>query len=196
MNAIWKKVLLLLALILCLTGFSFSPVTAADTYQLDTSHSYILFRIKHFGIGYSYGGFQNPTGKLVIDDNAPTNNEVEIEVQSKTVSTWFEKRDNHIKSPDFLNVSKYPIVSFKSRSVRKTGQDQYEIAGDLIFLGKKRPLTITAIQTGKGKDPWGSHRIGYETTFTIKRSEFGMTFMMGGLSDEVQLTVSVEGVRR
>ena len=196
MNAIRKNVLLPLTLILCLTGLSFNPVTAADTYQLDATHSYILFRIKHFGIGYSYGGFQNPTGKLIIDKDAPSNNKVEIEVQSNTVSTWYEKRDNHIKSPDFLNVSKYPIVSFKSRSVKKTGQDQYEIAGDLIFLGKKRPLTVTAVQTGRGKDPWGANRIGYETTFTIKRSEFGMTFMLGGLSDEVQLTVSVEGVRQ
>lgn len=196
MSSVWKSYMLQYASILVIFGMSVISAAAADTYQLDATHSYIMFRIKHFGIGYSYGSFINPTGKLVIDDNEPANSVVEIEVQAKNVSTFFELRDKHIKSADFLNVNKFPIVVFKSQSVKKTGPDQYEIAGDMLLLGKKRPLTITAVQTGRGKDPWGAYRIGYETMFTIKRSDFGMNFMMGGLSDEVQLTVSVEGVRQ
>ena len=120
----------------------------------------------------------------------------EIQVNSQNVDTAVEKRDNHLRSPDFFNAAEYPAIHFKSTSVKKAGPDNYVIAGDLTLLGKTRPITVKARQTGEGKDPWGNYRRGFETVFTIKRSEFGMNFMMGGVSDEVQLTVSVEGVRQ
>ena len=188
------SVLLITAFILA-SGL-FAPATAAETYQLDPAHTSVVFRVKHLGVAYVYGRFNGPSGAFVFDGASPANSSIEIQVNSQNVDTAVEKRDNHLRSPDFFNAAEYPAIHFKSTSVKKAGPDNYVIAGDLTLLGKTRPITVKARQTGEGKDPWGNYRRGFETVFTIKRSEFGMNFMMGGVSDEVQLTVSVEGVRQ
>ena len=196
MRSILRKTIIPIPFLLGLIGFAVSPAAAVETYTLDPTNCYVVFRIMYLGVGYTFGGFQGPTGKMVFDDNAQANSWIEMQVQASMVSTLVSKRDNHIKSADFLNADKYPAISFQSRSVRKAGNNQYEIVGDLMLLGKKQPLTVTAVKTGEAKDPWGNYRVGFETAFTIKRSEFGMDFMLNGLSDEVQLTVSVQGVRQ
>ena len=198
MSLTLRKVLPLLALLssLGLTAAGVVPAAAADRYKLDPEHSYIVFRIFYLGVGYSFGSFQAPVGTLAFDDNKPGDSLVEIEVPAANVTTLVDNRDKHIKSADFLNAAKHPVIAFKSRSVKKLGGEKYEITGDLMLLGKKQPLTVTAVRTGSGKDPWGNHRIGYQTIFTVKRSDFGMDFMIGALSDEVQLTVSVQGIRQ
>ena len=172
------------------------PLQAADTYQLDPAHTSVVFRVKHLGTANVYGRFNGPTGTLVFDEASPAKSSINIQVNAKNVDTAVEKRDNHLRSPDFFNVAEHPLISFKSRSVKKVAKDTYEVSGDLSLLGKSRPITVTARQTGQGNDPWGKFRRGFETTFTIKRSEFGMDFMMGGVSDEVGLTVSVTGIRQ
>jgi polyisoprenoid-binding protein YceI len=179
-----------------LLGIFTLPAAAAETYKVDSVHSYILFRIKHFDVGYSYGRFNGPSGSFVYDEKSPLNSSIELQVNSKEVDTNVEKRDNHLRSPDFFNAAKYPSISFKSKTVKKLDNNIFEISGDLSLLGKTRPITLKARQTGAGKDPWGNHRRGFEANFTIKRSDFGMDFMMGALSDEVNLTVSVEGIRK
>ena len=184
------------ALIALLWGSLTLHATAAETYTVDTQHSYILFKVKHFGIGYSYGRIVTPTGSFTIDDASSSNSSVKMQVAAKNLFTGVEKRDKHLRSPDFFNVAKYPLISFKSTSVKKIAEDTYEISGDLTLLGKVRPITVKVLQTGTGKDPFGKYRKGFETSFTIKRSEFGMDFMLGGVSDEVDLTVSVEGIRQ
>ncbi len=169
---------------------------AAETYKLDPWHTSIVFRVKHMGIAYIYGRFNGPTGSFVFDESSPSKSTVEVQVETKNVDTAVEKRDTHLKSPDFFNAAEYPIVSFKSKSVKKLKEAIYEVSGDLILLGKTRPITVKVHATGAGKDPWGNFRRGYETSFSIKRSDFGMDFMMGSVSDEVNLTVSVEGIRQ
>jgi len=88
------------------------------------------------------------------------------------------------------------VIKFQSRSVKKSGPDSYEVSGDLTLLGKTKAITVKARQTGEGQDPWGNFRIEFETSFNIKRSDFGMDFMMGVAGDDVLLTVSVEGIRQ
>jgi polyisoprenoid-binding protein YceI len=119
-----------------------------------------------------------------------------MQAETKNVDTAVEKRDTHLKSPDFFNAGEYPLVSFKSKSVKKLSENTYAVSGDLALLGKTRPITVEVHATGAGKDPWGNFRRGFVTSFSIKRSDFGMDFMMGGVSDEVHLTVSVEGIRQ
>ena len=173
-----------------------NPILAAETYNVDTTHSYVLFKINHLGVGNSFGRFNGPAGSFVWDDANPANSSIEMQVKSADVDTNVDKRDNHIRSADFLNADKYDIISFKSTSVKKVGADTYEVTGDLNLLGKSHPITLTARQTGAGKDPWGKYRRGFETTFTIKRTTWGMDFMLNGLSDAVEVSVSVEGVRQ
>jgi len=189
-----KAIGMLSALIVMLAVFAPVSASAAETYVLDPDHTYILFRVKHLGVGYSYGQFSGATGSFRLEDTPGAKSLIEIEAQAKLINTGVQIRDNHIRSQDFLNVENYPIISFRSTSVEKVEQDLYRISGDLMLLGKTRPITVKARQTGAGKDPWGKYRKGFETSFTIKRSDFGMDFMLGGVSDEVDLTVSVEGI--
>ena len=179
-----------------LLGIAVIPAVAAENYKLDPAHTSVVFRIKHLGVAYVYGSFQGTTGTFQFDEMSPSNNGIEIEVSSDKVDTGVEKRDNHLKSPDFFNAGKHQVISFKIKSVKKTAQDTYEVSGDLTLLGKTRSISVEAQATGSGKDPWGNFRKGFETSFTIKRSDFGMNFMLGGLSDDVLITVSVEGIRQ
>lgn len=178
-----------------LTGFAF-PAAAPNTYEVDPHHSAAIFRIKHLGIAYVYGRFNDLSGTFKIDDETPANSTANISVKTKNVDTFNSERDNHLRSPDFFNAKKFPVISFKSKSFTKISKDKYQVAGDLALHGVTRPLTIEVERTGAGNDPWGGYRIGFETTFTIKRSDFGMDFMMGGVGDEVRIIVSIEGTRK
>ena len=179
-----------LLIIFCSVAYS------AETYKLDPGHSSIVFRVKHLGVSYVFGRFNGPTGSFVFDESSPSKNAIEMQAETKNIDTAVEKRDTHLKSPDFFNAGEYPLVSFKSKSVKKLSENTYGVSGALTLLGKTRPITVEVHATGAGKDPWGGFRRGFETSFSIKRSDFGMGFMMGGVSDEVNLTVSVEGIRQ
>jgi len=186
------KFIFVLALLVIFSSLAY----AAETYKLDPAHTSIVFRVKHLGVSYVFGRFNGPTGSFVFDESSPSKNAIEMQAETKNIDTAVEKRDTHLKSPDFFNAGEYPLVSFKSKSVKKSGETAYEVSGDLTLLGKTRPITVEVNATGAGKDPWGGFRRGFETSFSIKRSDFGMGFMMGGVSDEVNLTVSVEGIRQ
>ena len=186
----------LYALLTLLSGLLAIPVVAENTYKVDPDHTYILFRVKHLGIGYSYGRFNNPIGTFTFDEAKDNIGAIDMRILAKDVDTDVEKRDNHLRSPDFFDAKKYPLISFKSTSIRKTGEGTYEISGNVTLLGKTRPIKAKAVQIGAGKDPWGKYRRGYEAKFTLKRSEFGMEFMLGGVSDKVELTVSLEGIKQ
>jgi len=177
-------------------GFSNNALSAAETYKVDTAHTYVMFRVKHLGVGYSYGRFNGPTGKFVFDESSPSSCSIEMQVKTNDVDTKVDKRDNDLKGPDFFNAVEHPAITFKSTSVKKISNNTYEVTGNLTLLGKTRPISMKASDTGEGKDPWGKYRRGFESTFTIKRSEFGMNFMLNGVSDEVDITVSVEGIRQ
>lgn len=172
------------------------PASAAETYQVDSAHTYILFKVKHLDIGYSYGRFNGASGELAWDDAKSSIRSIEMQVNAVDVDTDVDQRDDHLRSADFFNAEKFTTITFKSTSVKKLDGDAFEIAGNLTLLGKTRPITVTARQTGAGQDPWGKYRRGFESSFTIKRSEWGMDFMLSGVSDDVELTVSMEGIRQ
>ena len=196
MNARHSLKIFLAVLIFGLVAAFSVSAYAAETYKLDPGHTSVVFRVKHLGVAYVYGRFNGPTGSFVFDESSPAKSSIEVQVNAKNVDTAVEKRDNHLRSPDFFNAGEHPLVIFKSTSVKKLDNDTYEVAGNLTLIGKSRPLTVKARHTGSGKDPWGNFRRGFETSFTIKRSEFGMNFMLGGVSDDVVITVSVEGIRQ
>ena len=169
---------------------------AAETYKLDPAHTSVVYRVKYSGVTFVYGRFNGPTGSFVYDEASPSKSSIEMQVDANNIDTAVAKRDSHLKSPDFFNAGEHPLVTFKSTSVKKISSDTYQVSGNLTLLGKSRKLTVNAKHTGSGKDPWGNYRRGFETSFTIKRSDFGMDFMLGGISDEVGITVSVSGIRQ
>lgn len=168
----------------------------AQTYKVDPVHSSVLFRVKHFDTGYFYGRFNAISGTIVFDKQNPSRSSVSLEVRAESVDTNDPKRDGHLKSPDFFNVRQFPVITFKSTSVKPLKANVWEVRGNFTLLGVTRPLTVQVTLTGEGKDPFGNYRVGFETTFDIKRSNFGMKYMLGPLSDEVRIILSVEGIRQ
>ena len=186
-----------LVLALLIIGFTGSGqlTAAADTYQIDTAHSMILFRAKHNGITYNYGRFNEFTGKITMDETDISKSTVEFEVKTASVDTANNKRDQHLRSPDFFSAKQFPVITFKSTKVNmKEGEeDMLQVTGDLELLGVKKSITVDVEITGKGKGRQGESLIGFESVFTINRSEFGMTYGVGGpVSDDIRLIVTIE----
>ena len=170
---------------------------AAETYEIDPIHSFVLFKVTHFGARYIYGRFTGGlSGMVSFDSAAPDKSAVALEVKTDTLDTGFAQRDKDIKGPDFLNVKQFPAVTFKSKSVQKVTDQQYTVTGDLTFHGVTKPLTVQANIVGQGKDPKGELLIGAEVHFTLKRSEYGVNYGLPGIGDDVELTVAVGGVRK
>jgi len=187
----------------CLAQFSLTlflilplELFAADEYQIDPVHSSVLFRIKHLAISNVYGKFIDFKGTLIIDQEDPAKNSIEAYVAARSIDTDTPTRDDHLQSPDFLNVNKFPLVSFRSQSWKKIDKDIFEVTGDLSLHGVTRPLTVKLVQTGSGKDPWGGYRIGFETSFSIKRNDFKMGKMHDSVGGTVYITVSIQAVRK
>lgn len=174
----------------------FQLANAADTYEVDASHSMIIFRAKHMGVSYNYGRFNEFSGNLAVDETDAANSMIELEVKAASVDTGNEKRDQHLRSPDFFNAKQFPVITFKSTEVKKVDEDTLEVTGDLGLHGVKKSVTVEVAITGKGKNQQGTALIGFETTFTIKRSEFGMDYGIGAVSDDIRITVSVEGMKK
>lgn len=163
---------------------------AADTYSIDPVHSSVIFRIKHMNTAYFYGAFGEIKGTITLDSANPSASTIQAEIPIDSVTTRNEKRDGHLKSPDFFNAAKFPTATFKSTSVTADG-DTFKVTGDLTLHGVTKPVTLDLQKTGSMQSPRGE-MIGFETTFTINRSDFGISFMPDGLGEEVRITVSIE----
>lgn len=165
-------------------------------YAIDPVHSSAVFRIKHLNVAYFYGRFNGLSGEIAFDPESAQNCAVQASVRVENVDTNNPKRDKHLQSADFFHMEKYPDIAFKSLSVKKADEKTYTISGQISFHGKTRPLTVQAKFTGQGKDPWGGYRVGFETRFKLKRSDFGMDQMRDLLGDAVVIYLSLEGVRK
>lgn len=167
------------------------------TYQVDPVHSFVIFRVKHMNTAYAYGRFNSFRGTIVVDERNPANSSVEFEIDVNSVDTGNNQRDDHLRGPDFFNGRQYPNITFRSTSVRKINNTTLEVKGNLTIRGTTRPLTVRVTYVGKGRNPRGQEIIGFETTFTIKRSQFGVSYgLNGGLADDVRVTVAVEAIRQ
>ena len=180
------------ALLFRLTG---SSAGAAELYALDPVHSSVTFKVKHMGVANVHGRFNELSGALRYDAQDPDNFSVTVQVVAGSVDTSNSQRDQHLRSPDFFDVQQFPLIEFKSTIVKKMRADTYAVHGDLSLHGVTRPLKVEVVLTGEGKDYQGNRRIGFETDFQIKRSDFGMNKMLTSAGDVVRLTVSIEGVR-
>jgi len=167
---------------------------AAETYAIDPDHSSITFRIKHLGITFVYGVFPNADGTYTFDDADLENASIWIKVKVADIDTGNEKRDQDLQGPNFFDGKKFPFIIFKSLSITASDADQYVVAGEITLHGETRQITVQAVKTGLYQDSAGEYRSGFETRFSIRRSDFGMQYMTA-VADKVALFVSVEGVR-
>jgi len=187
-----KKLPLFLAALAC----SFALTAhAADTFKIDPVHSSVVFGIKHSGITNFYGAFKEVTGAITVDAADPTKSAVEVTIPVESIDSRNEKRDQHLKSPDFFNAQQFPTMTFKSTKVEGSG-DTWKITGDFTLHGVTKPITVDFKKGPEVKGQKGETKSGGETRFTIKRSDYGMNFMQGPLGDEVNIVLSIEGVKQ
>jgi len=186
-----KPLTLFVALI---SAFVFSA-NAADTFKLDSVHSFVLFSVQHLGIANTYGRFNDTSGIVVFDKDNPSNSSVELSVKVESLDTNNSIRDRSLKSPDFFDAKQFPTMTFKSTKVEGSG-DTLKVSGDLTIHGVTKPMTVDFKKGGEGKGVFGEMRGGGETRFTIKRSDFGMNFQQGAVGDEVNITLSLEGIKK
>lgn len=192
-----KLRLKLLALAALVTAVA-APVHAADTYEIDAAHSFVVFKLKHMNTSWAYGTFGKMSGTATFDEADPTKSSINLTIDPTSIDTGIEKRDGHLKSPDFFNVKEFPEITFKSTGVTKTADGKGQVTGELTLLGKTVPVTATIEETGSGKGMNGEDRRGAQAEFSFKRSDFGMNWGIdnGVLADETFVTVSLAGIKK
>jgi len=165
-------------------------------YQLDPEHITVAFLVAHIGYAKVLGQFSSVAGSFRFDEAAGTIGDVEIIVETASVSTGHEARDRHLRSDDFLASERYPRMRFVAEGARRTGERTFEIEGQLELRGTTRPLTLAATLNKSGEYPLGdrAHVIGVSARGTLQRSEFGMTYAVdnGWVGDDVELLIELE----
>ncbi len=172
------------------------PAEAAETYDIDTGHSMVLFKVLHFGVGKSIGRFNDITGSFTFDAANPSASSFEVTIQTESVDTALAKRDQHLRSPDFFNAKQFPVITLKSKSVKAAGKGRYQVTAELNLHGVKKEIEVEIQHIGSGADPWGNQRAGFEADFSVKRGEYGINYMPDALGDEVEMIVAIEGVQQ
>lgn len=163
---------------------------AAGTYAADPAHTQVAWSINHLGFSIYDGIFGSATGTLTLDAAHPAAASVAIEVPVSGLVTTVPALDEHLKKPDFFDAAKFPTVSFKSTAVTVRGREA-TIAGQLTLHGVTRPVTLAARFVGAGTNPLSKKAtIGFAATTTIKRSDFGMSFLAPALGDVVDLRIN------
>lgn len=171
------------------------PVQAGDTYQVDTMHAGVNFKISHLGLSWVHGRFNEFSGEFTIDPDDASKCSFALNIKADSVDTANQKRDDHLRSPDFFNVKQYPAITFQSTAVKPI-KNGYEVTGDFTFHGVTKPITFSLTGGRKAEFPKGVHRTGYSADVIIKRSEFGMDKFGEALGDEVHASISFEGVKK
>jgi polyisoprenoid-binding protein YceI len=167
------------------------------TYTIDPAHSGAHFTVRHMMITNVRGGFKKVTGTVVYDPENPANSTVQAEIDAASINTNDDQRDAHLRSADFLDVEKFPTITFRSTTVEPAGAEEWKVTGDLTIHGVTRPVVLKVEGPGEeSKDPWGNFRTGASATTKIKRSDFGLTWNAaleaGGLLVGDELKIELE----
>ncbi len=170
-------------------------------WDIDVAHSAIHFHVRHMVISKVHGRFARWTGSIQLDQQDLTRSSVEVTIAAASIDTQVADRDAHLRSADFLDVARYPEMTFRSRRVEKKG-DALRIVGDLSLHGVVREVALEAEFAGTGKDPWGNERAGFSARATLDRREFGLVWNAaletGGVlvGEKVEIAIELEAVKK
>jgi len=173
-----------------------------NTYTIDSAHSSAQFTVRHMMITNVRGAFGTVKGTVVYDPDHPGESAIETEIDASTINTLDAQRDAHLKSADFLDVERYPVITFKSKKVESVDSDELKVTGDLTIHGVTREVLLKVeTPSAETKDPWGNTRIGVSGHTKIKRSDFGLTWNAaletGGLlvGDDLKIELEVSLIK-
>ncbi len=167
------------------------------TWKFDPFHTQVEFSAKHLGMMTVRGHFAEVTATGEIHPDQPDRTSVEATINTASIRTHNEQRDKDLRSSNFLEIDKYPTITFKSTKIEPAGTDLYTLTGDLTIKGTTRPVTLKVVKYGEFNDPNMGHRIGYAAEGQINRRDFGMKFdvMLDGkfiVSNEIQINIEGE----
>lgn len=170
---------------------------AAQEFAIDAGHSSAMFRVMHLGVTPFWGRFNRLEGRFRVDPESPDESFIEVSIPAASIDTNSGNRDKHLKSPDFFNAAEHPNLTFKSSKVEATGEDRFRVTGVLEIRGKAKEIKIDVehVATRDAGDRFGL-RSGYETRFTIDRTDFGVNYGVdsGALGKDVELIIALEGM--
>src|SRR5258708_13999585 len=175
----------------------------ADNWQIDPAHTNVEFSVRHMMISNVKGQFQKTSGTITINGSDPTSAKIDAPVDATSIDTRVEKRDAHLKSPAFLDVDKFPTITFKSTKVEADGPGKWKVTADLTLHGVTKPVLLEVEGTGTPiTDPMGNTRPGASATTKISRKDFGLTWTQPLQTREVMvgdarsIPIDVEAIKK
>jgi polyisoprenoid-binding protein YceI len=169
---------------------------AQDTWQLDPPHSSAQFSVRHLGVSTVRGAFTKVSGTVQYDPAHPAKTSIQATIQSASVDTRVDMRDNDLRSPNFLDVQKYPTITFQSKKVEAEGAGKLKVTGDITIHGVTKEAVLDVDGPSEAmKDPWGNLRMGASATTKVNRKDFGVNGAPGVVGDEITITLDVEMIR-
>ena len=182
---------------------SLPAIATAAPWSIDTDHSNVGFKVRHMMVSNVKGDFSKFSGNVDIDDKDPGKTKVDAVIETSSINTGVAKRDEHLKSPDFFDVAKYPTMTFFSKKVKKEGVGKLKIYGQLTLHGITKDVVLDVQGLDKSfKDPWGNIKRGASATTTINRKDFGLVWNKaiesGGVmvGDEVNISLEIELLKK
>ena len=176
--------------------------TTQGVWKLDPNHTLVEFSAKHMMFTTVKGRFQSVRGTIIFDEANPTRSLVEVDIDANSLVSGVEYRDNHLKSADFLEVDKHPLIIFKSTRIEPEDSTHAKVIGDLTIHGVTREVVLDTELTGRGKNPMNQEVTAFEARTSINRKDFGLTWNIaletGGLlvSDTIKIEIAVEGIKQ
>ena len=191
-----RRRIILAAAVLCLAA---PGLLLAAPWEFDPAHTGVHFKVRHLMISSVRGEFEKVSGKIVYDEADVTKSSADITIDTGSINTRVAKRDEHLRSPDFLDVAKFPAITFRSKRVEKAGNGTLKMTGDLTIRGVTKEVVL-AVEgpSPEIKDPMGNRRVGGQAATKINRKDFGLVWNKaletGGVvvGDEVEITIDVE----
>src|SRR5215469_9276909 len=172
-----------------------SALAAAQTgtWQIDPNHSSAQFAVKHLGVSTVRGAFTKVSGSATYDAADSSKSSVDVSIDASSVDTRVQMRDNDLRSPNFLDVQKYPTITFKTKQAKAAGAGKLQLIGDLTIHGVTKEVVLDVDgPSAQIKDPWGNQRIGATATTKINRNDFGVKGLPGVVGDDISITIDTE----
>ncbi len=191
-----KRVFILLGAVFMLTAS-----TWADVWNFDKPHTSVGFTVRHLVVTKVHGQFKDFNGEIEFNGKNVETGSIDVTIQMTSIDTENQKRDDHLKSADFFDVEKFPVMSFKSGKIVRGEGDNFKIIGDLTIRDITKEVTLDAVFNGTIKDPWGGTRAGFSATGKINRQDFGVKWNQaletGGflVGDEVTINIETELIK-
>jgi polyisoprenoid-binding protein YceI len=170
-----------------------SAAAQTNTWQIDPAHSSAQFSVKHLGVSTVRGAFTKVSGSAKYDPADPSKTSLDATIDAASVDTRVDMRDKDLRSPHFLDVEKYPTITFHSKHVQPAGEGKLRITGDLTIKGTTKEVMLDVDgPTVAIKDPWGNQRVGASATTKINRNDFGVSADPGMIGDDLTITIDAE----